>query len=76
MDRRPQGLTEFVVSRKALGRHAASLGAQAAYDELVPQFEALFERLGRDWPAFYDAVKRIADLPAAERRRALMQAGT
>ena len=27
----------------------ASLGAQAAYDELVPQFEALFEREGRDW---------------------------
>jgi predicted aminopeptidase len=53
----------------------ASLGAQAAYDELVPQFEALFERQGRDWPAFYDAVKRIANLPAADRRRALMQAG-
>ncbi len=56
------------------GANNASLGAQAAYDELVPQFEALFQRQGRDWPAFYDAVKRIADLPAAERRRALAEA--
>ncbi|MEO7940321.1 MAG: aminopeptidase [Burkholderiaceae bacterium] len=54
----------------------ASLGAQAAYDELVPQFEALFMRLGQDWPAFYDAVKRLAALPVAERRTALAQAGT
>ncbi len=53
----------------------ASLGAQAAYDELVPQFEALFARQGRNWPAFYDAVKRIADLPADERKRALALAG-
>jgi predicted aminopeptidase len=53
----------------------ASLGAQAAYDELVPQFEALFKRHGRDWHAFYDAARRIADLPAAERRRALAAAG-
>jgi len=53
----------------------ASLGAQAAYDALVPQFEALFARKGGDWPAFYDAVKRIAALPAADRRAALAQAG-
>jgi predicted aminopeptidase len=49
----------------------ASFGAQAAYDELVPGFEALFEREGRDWRAFYDAVRRLADRPAAERRRIL-----
>jgi len=53
----------------------ATFGAQAAYDELVPDFEALFERQGPDavdqWPRFYDAVKRIADLPAPERSRAL-----
>lgn len=54
----------------------ASLGAQAAYDELVPQFEALFVRQGRDWPSFYDAVKRLAALPADERRTALAHAGT
>jgi predicted aminopeptidase len=49
----------------------ASLGAQAAYDELVPGFEALFERVGRNWPQFYDAVKRLADLPKDERHQAL-----
>ncbi len=49
----------------------ASFGAQAAYDELVPGFEALFEREGRNWAAFYDAVRRLADMPEAERRRIL-----
>ena len=49
----------------------ASFGAQAAYDELVPGFEALFEQSGRDWPRFYDAVKRLAALPPAERLKAL-----
>ncbi len=49
----------------------ASLGAQGAYDDLVPQFEALFVREGRNWPAFYDAVRRIADLPSQERKKAL-----
>lgn len=51
----------------------ASLGALAAYDGLVPQFEALFEQQGRDWKAFYDAVRLIADLPAGDRRDALMR---
>ncbi len=49
----------------------ASLGAQAAYDELVPQFEALFAREGRNWGAFYHAVQRIADLPSGERQQVL-----
>jgi predicted aminopeptidase len=51
----------------------ASFGAQAAYDDLVPGFEALFEREGRDWPRFYAAVKRIAALPKERRREALTQ---
>ena len=45
----------------------ASFGAQAAYDELVPGFEALFEQSGRDWQGFYYAVKRLVALPEAER---------
>ena len=45
----------------------ASFGAQAAYDKLVPGFEALFERERRDWQRFYDAVKRLARLPQDER---------
>ena len=49
----------------------ASFGAQAAYDELVPGFEALFEREGRDWQRFYGAVKRLADLPRTERHARL-----
>ena len=49
----------------------ASFGAQAAYDELVPGFEALFEREGGNWRAFYDAVKRLATMPADERQKIL-----
>ncbi len=51
----------------------AAFGAQAAYDELVPGFEALFERTGRDWPAFYDAVKELAARPKNERMQQLKQ---
>ncbi|MGP1681954.1 MAG: aminopeptidase [Giesbergeria sp.] len=49
----------------------ASFGAQAAYDELVPAFEALFEQSGHDWPKFYDAVKTLADQSADQRLAAL-----
>ena len=49
----------------------ASLGALSAYDKLVPDFEALFDKEERDWPRFYTAVKRIAALPKAERHAAL-----
>jgi predicted aminopeptidase len=51
----------------------ASFGAQAAYDELVPGFEALFVREGRDWARFYDAVKRLARLPRGERHQLLKE---
>ena len=49
----------------------ATFGAQAAYDDLVPAFEALFERQGRDWPRFYDAVKQLARRPAEDRLQQL-----
>jgi len=45
----------------------AAFGAQAAYDDWVPGFEALFARQGRDWPRFYAAVRQLAQLPASER---------
>jgi predicted aminopeptidase len=51
----------------------AAFGAQAAYDELVPGFEALFAREGRDWQRFYDAVKRLARLPKDERHKQLKE---
>ena len=49
----------------------ASFAAQAAYDELVPAFEALFEREGRNWPRFYDAVRKLTQQPQPERHEAL-----
>ncbi len=49
----------------------ASFGAQAAYDELVPSFEALFARGGGNWPAFYDEVRQLASLPKDERLKRL-----
>ncbi|MCR6480262.1 aminopeptidase [Variovorax sp. ZS18.2.2] len=54
----------------------AAFGAQGAYDDLVPAFEALFEREGRDWPRFYTEVRRIAALPTMEERRSALQAAT
>ena len=50
----------------------ALFAAQAAYDELVPAFEALFEREGRDFARFYDAVRALARLPKDERRSVLL----
>ena len=49
----------------------ASFGAQAAYDELVPQFETVFERQGRDFAKFYAAIQDTTSLPREARRAAL-----
>ena len=49
----------------------ATLGVQAAYDELVPDFERLFDAQGRDFPRFYAEAKRLAALPKPERRATL-----
>jgi predicted aminopeptidase len=49
----------------------ASLGVLAAYNELVPGFERLFEREGRDFTRFYAAVSRLAALPQAQRHATL-----
>jgi predicted aminopeptidase len=53
----------------------ASFAAQAAYDDLVPGFESLFEREGRDWQRFYAAVQHLARLPQSE-RHAFLRTGT
>ena len=45
----------------------AFFGVQAAYDELVPAFEALFAQEGRNWPRFHAAVAQLAKLPKPER---------
>ena len=49
----------------------ASLGVLAAYNELVPDFERLFQQQGSDFTRFYAAVKSLAALPSAERRARL-----
>jgi predicted aminopeptidase len=58
------------------GANNAGFGAQAAYDELVPAFEALFVAQGKDWSRFYDAVRQLAEMPAPERARALKEIST
>ncbi len=55
------------------GANNAFFGAQAAYDELVPGFEALLRREGGDWQRFYDAVRQLATLPKAERHQKLKE---
>ena len=49
----------------------ASFGVLAAYNELVPQFERLYEREGRDFKRFYAEVQRLAALPKTERQATL-----
>ena len=49
----------------------ASFGAQAAYDDWVPAFTALFEREGRDWRRFHATVRTLAQAPQTERKAAL-----
>ena len=49
----------------------AAFGILASYTGLVPAFERVFEREGRDFARFYAEVRRLAALPAAERRAAL-----
>jgi predicted aminopeptidase len=49
----------------------ATLAVQAAYDELVPAFERLFEREGGDFARFHAAVRGLAALPREARREQL-----
>jgi predicted aminopeptidase len=51
----------------------AAFGALAAYDDGVPQFEALFEQHGGDWEKFYAAVQKLASMPKESRQAALKQ---
>ena len=49
----------------------AHLVAVGAYQDLVPAFQALLERLGGDLEAFYDEVRELAELEPDERRARL-----
>jgi predicted aminopeptidase len=52
----------------------AALGVLAAYNDLVPQFEALFRREGSDFARFYAEARRLAALPPGPRRAHLAAA--
>ena len=45
----------------------ASFGALAAYDDGVPQFEALFAQQGGDWVKFFESVQKLAKMTKEER---------
>ncbi len=49
----------------------ALLASIAAYTELVPAFRGMIAQAGGDMQRFYAEVKKIADLPAPERRARL-----
>jgi predicted aminopeptidase len=49
----------------------AAFGIQASYNELIPQFERLFEAEGRDFARFYETVRGLAAMPKAQRRAKL-----
>ena len=51
----------------------AWFGAQGAYDDLVPGFEALFRNERSDWKRFYDAARRLAALPKEQRNTLLKE---
>lgn len=51
----------------------AHFGMLAAYNELVPHFERLYEKEGRDMQRFYAAAKRLAALPKDQRHPTLRQ---
>lgn len=48
-----------------------ALALQGAYDDLVPAFERLFEDQGGNFGRFHEAVRRLAQMPRAERYAAL-----
>ncbi|MDE2368331.1 MAG: aminopeptidase [Burkholderiales bacterium] len=54
----------------------AAFGVLAAYDELVPQFERLYDREGGDFVRYYAEVRRLAAMPRAERRATLATEAT
>jgi predicted aminopeptidase len=49
----------------------ASFGMLAAYNELVPHFERLYEREGRNMQRFYAAAAQLAALPKDQRHATL-----
>ncbi len=55
----------------AHGVNNARLNSVATYYDLVPAFERLLQANGGDLEQFYNAAKKLAKLPKAERKRRL-----
>ncbi|MDX1802043.1 MAG: aminopeptidase [Marinobacter sp.] len=53
----------------------ANIALFRQYNQYVPGFRALLHRQHDDFPAFYDAVRKLADLPADQRHARLAQLG-
>ena len=53
------------------GANNAYFAGLATYDELVPDFEAVFAREDQDFDKFYAQIRALAHLPKDERRAAL-----
>jgi len=64
---------EAVGLRVRGGVNNARLAAIGSYHGLVPAFEALLVQQGGDLPAFYDAVRRLGEMPRAARTAILGQ---
>lgn len=66
----PWALTDAWVAQA----NNASFAALGAYEDWVPAFVSMHQQAGGDWPRFYDAVRALARLPAAQRQAALCAA--
>lgn len=66
----PWALTDAWVAQA----NNASFAALGAYEDWVPAFVSMHQQVGGDWPRFYDAVRALARLPAAQRQAALCAA--
>ena len=66
----PWALTDAWVAQA----NNASFAALGAYEDWEPAFAAMHQQAGGDWPRFYDAVRALARLPAAQRQAALCAA--
>ncbi|HEX4917081.1 MAG TPA: aminopeptidase [Limnobacter sp.] len=53
----------------------AKLGVAGLYEDYVPAFKVLFERCGSSFPAFYNAVERLGDLPVSQRQDVMEKLG-
>lgn len=66
-----QGLNVHTSDAWVAGANNASFALLATYDGWVPAFEALFDQVGGNWPAFHARVQQLGDLPRDQRQARL-----